>query len=91
MQTACTWCRAQSGDHALTDPASDEVFEDIMRVLQSNFVFKGIRTAVLTQVAQRMRQEEFADGQIIVQQGDQAAAGDKMYYIQARSSSGSHA
>lgn len=53
-----------------------------MRALQSNFVFKGIRTALLTQVAQRMVREEFSDGQVIVQQGDQAAPGDKMYYIQ---------
>jgi CRP-like cAMP-binding protein len=60
------------------------VYEDIMRVLQSNFVFKGIRTALLTQVAQRMVREEFQDGQVIVQQGDKAAPGDKMYYIQVR-------
>jgi hypothetical protein len=60
------------------------VFEDIMRVLQSSFVFKGIRTAVLAQVVQRMLREEFAPGQVIVQQGDQASPSDRLYYVQAR-------
>jgi CRP-like cAMP-binding protein len=58
------------------------VFQNIMQTLQSNFVFKGIRTAVLTQVVQRMHCEHFSKGQTIVQQGDQAGPNDRLYYVE---------
>ena len=60
----------------------DDVFDEITRSLPSSFVFKGIKTSHLTKVVQCMHQEEFAAGEVIVQQGAQASAGDKMYYVQ---------
>jgi deoxycytidylate deaminase len=62
--------------------ASGQVFQDIMQTLQSNFVFEGICTAVLTQVVQRMKREQFKEGETIVQQGDQARPNDRLYYIE---------
>jgi hypothetical protein len=77
-------CRVRSHEQAGPDRASDEVFQAIMAVLQSSFVFKGIRTAVLTQVVERMKRETFTSGQVIVQQGDQASASDKLYFVHVR-------
>ena len=64
--------------------ASTEVFEDIMRTLQSSFVFTGICTAVLTRMVHRMRRVEFGPGDTIVQQGDQATSSDCLYYVEVR-------
>ena len=74
-------CRAPAAEVANEQP-SEQVFEDILATIQSTFVFKGIRTAVLTRLVTRMRREVFEDGAVIVQQGDPAGPGDKMFYVQ---------
>jgi hypothetical protein len=81
VRTIC--CRPQTSSSQAGDVAPDDVFEDIMRTLQSTFVFKGICKAVLTKVVKRMHREEFSDGDIIVQQGAQAGPSDQLYYVQA--------
>lgn len=73
--------RGGRDDHPPEESPDNEVFQNIMEVLQSSFVFKGIKTAVLNQLVKRMKLVRYAPADVIVQQGDQASPSDCMYYI----------